>query len=387
MIKNVFRKGLVIGLIVLFLGASTVPLGLSRTNSIKFTTEKAAVSDQPCESTDVVTVTDASGSTANDGHIVLIGVGDRSCVPSIVRSGDIAFCDIRPLLGELVPGYANDHVLMYAGNNRFIEATPIFPWIYKGSKGWDLCKLGVLNTSIFFLNLWATNIIYGKVNNSNESQRDVAVNWAESQRGHPYQYIFNPPWPFHKHSWWSCPNTNGTTYNPDTGTYFKEEYYDYWYCTELIWAAYKHCDGNSGIDIGAIWHYDKKDDSWHWWIGAGELLNNVDQIHLYTDGDFGNPGTSEPLVESYQVDVGITNVTLHGKLIDDGDERCHCYVTLIGEGDRYRGFYNSESIETFSHSFGGLEPGTTYQWYAWAYNSLGKVVGETKNFTTLPSSI
>jgi len=200
--EGLFRKGLVIGLIVLFLGASTLPLGVSRTNSIKFTTEKAAVSDQPCESTDIVTVTDASGSTANDGHIVLIGVGDRSCVPSIVKRGDIAFCDNKPWTsGWRNPGYADDHALMYAGNNRFIEATAIFPWIYNGSKGWDLCKLGVLNTSICFLKLWATNIIYGQVINASESQRDAAVKWAESQRGHPDQYGFNPPWPLHKHEW------------------------------------------------------------------------------------------------------------------------------------------------------------------------------------------
>ena len=383
--KNIVKKGIVFGIIILFVGMNIIPLTGGLIDEDKISTD--------CTKEEYFVSTKDIDSTALTNSIfnrIFSKIFTLKClsVPNVVQRGDIAFCQNRPLtrlqrlISKLTHGYA-EHALIYAGNNRFIESSAYIPWFYNGSKGWDLCKLGVSNTSIFFLNLWAKNIIYGKVINASSSQKNAAVKWAENQTRHPYQFCFDPPWPFHKHSWWGCPNTNGTTYNPDTGTYFKEEYYDYWYCTELIWAAYKHCDGNSGIDIGAIWHYDKKDDSWHWWIGAGELLNNVDQIHLYTDGDFGNPGTSEPLVESYQVDVGITNVTLHGKLIDDGDERCHCYVTLIGEGDRYRGFYNSESIETFSHSFGGLEPGTTYQWYAWAYNSLGKVVGEIKNFTIL----
>jgi len=393
MIKNVFWKSLVIGLIALLLLASTVIFVVPRTSNIKITMEKAAVSDHPCESTDLVKVKDDSGSTANKDNIGLTGLTGLFHVPSVVERGDIAFCQNRPLsrtqrlISKLTHGYA-EHALIYVGNNRFIESSAYIPWIFKGSMGLDLCKLGVLNTSIFLLNLWAKNIIYGKVKNASPSQKKAAVMWAENQTKspHPYQFCFEPPGIYHKHSWWGCPNPNGTTYNPDTGTYFKEVYPDYWYCTEVIWAAYMHCNGESGLDLGAEWTYDKKDDSWHWWIGTDQMLSNVDQIYLYTDGEYGYPGTSEPLVESYQVDVGIDNVTIHGKLIDDGDERCHCYVTLISKGDKYCGFYNSGSIDTFSRLFKDLEPDTTYQWYAWAYNSLGKDVGEIKSFTTLPSS-
>ena len=56
----------------------------------------------------------------------------------------------------------------------------------------------------------------------------------------------------------------------------------------------------------------------------------MDQIYLYTDGELtGKPGTNEPVVESDYVEVGITNATLHGKLVDDGGERCHCYVIFV----------------------------------------------------------
>ena len=307
-------------------------------------------------------------------------------VPSIVKRGDIAFCDIGPhLSGQKIKGFSNDHALIYAGNNRFIEATAIIPWIYKGSKGWDLCKLGVLNTSFFFLKLWATNIIFGTVRNANESQRENVISWAETQMRLPYQFGFPQSWPFKKHQWWACPNPNGTTYNPDTGEYFLEEYPDYWYCTEIIWAAYKHCNGDSGLDIGSKWEYDKNDDSWHWCSMPDYWLDDYEQIYLYTDGDFGNPGTAKPLIESYDVEVGTTSATLHGKLLDDGGERCHCYFYLIGEGNIYCRFVDRSSSETFSEEIKHLTPGTTYHWYAWAYNSFGEAYGETKSFTTLES--
>jgi hypothetical protein len=224
------------------------------------------------------------------------------------------------------------------------------------------------------------------VNNSTESQRDAAVNWAESQLGHPYQFGFKPPWPFHKHKWWACPNTNGSTFNPDTGAYFKEEYYDYWFCSELIWGAYKHCNGDSGIDFNAQWAHDKNDDSWHWYIGPDDICNDVDQIYLYTDKELtGIEGTNKPVVESDHIILDELNfsVTLHGKLVDNGGERCHCYLTIIGEGNKYCGFYESDSLDRFCYSFYGLKAGVTYQWYAWAYNSLGKTLGEKKYFTIL----
>ena len=371
---------MVLAIICLFVGMNITPLTGNLITQKNVSTEynKKDISNKNRTST---TLTRYIGSERSSKLLMSRWLG----VPPMVQRGDIAFCDVKPWLPfHKDPGYADDHVLMYAGNNRFIESTAIIPWIYNGSKGCDLCKLGVINTSIVFLKLWATNIIYGRVNNSNESQRDAAVSWAESQLCHPYQFGFKPPWPFHKHTWWCCPNTNGTTYNPDTGTYFKEEYYDYWICGELIWGAYKHCNGDSGIDLNAQWAYDKNDDSWHWNIGPHDICDDVDQIYLYTDKELtGIAGTNKPVVEADHVILDELNysVTLHGKLIDDGGERCHCYVTIIGEGNKYCGFYKSDSLDTFCYLFYGLKARVTYQWYAWAYNSIGKTLGEMKNFT------
>ena len=382
--KNIVKKGSVFGIILLFVGMNIIPLTGGLIDEDKISTD--------CTKEEYFVSTKDIDSTALTNSIfnrIFSKIFTLKClsVPKVVQRGDIAFCDVRPSLPfHKMPGYADDHALMYIGNNRFIESTALIPWYYNGSKGWDLCKLGVLKTGFIYLNLWATNIIYGTVINATESQRDAAIKWANEQKKHPYQFGYKPNWPFHKHQWWGCPNTNGTTYNPDTGKYFKEEYYDYWYCTELIWGAYKHCNGDSGIDLNAQWEYDKNDDSWHWYIGPDDICDDVDQIYLYTDKDItGIEGTSKPVVESDHIVIDKLNysVTLHGKLIDNGGERCHCYVTIIGEGNKYCGFYKNDSLDTFYYSFDGLKAGVTYKWYAWAYNSLGKGVGETKNFTIL----
>jgi hypothetical protein len=304
-----------------------------------------------------------------------------------VKRGDFACCEHRSFyIGYRNPGCCphNDHILIYYGDNKFLEATAIFPFLYKGSNGWDICKLGVLKTSFLFLNLWATNIVFGTVRNATEGQRDNAVKWAEKQLGQPYQYTRYVNWPFSEHKWWACSNRNGTMYNPDTGEYFQEKFPDYFYCTELVWAAYKHCNGDTGLDLAEKWELDIKDNSWHWCSTPDYWLSDYENIYLYTDGDYGYPGDKEPIVESYNVDVGKNNATLFGKLIDDGNERCHCFITLIGVENRYCGFYTGKSTDTFKMIFKHLEPDTTYQWYAWSYNSFGEVYGETKSFTTLP---
>ena len=383
--KNIFMKKFFIGILVLFVVINLSPLSVSLIKEDMFSTdysEKKYLGIAEDETS--ISITSYVDSKTSDKIIK----SNWFCVPSIIKKGDIAFCDHnRPLL----PGYrndnnfANDHVLIYLGNNRFIESTAIFPCFYKGSEGWDLCKLGVRKSSFCLLNFWATNITFGTVRNVSESQRDNAVEWAKTQIRHPYQFASIPTWPYHMHSWWCCPNPNGTTYNPDTGEYFIEVYPDYWICAELLWAAYNHCNGDSGIDICAKWEYDKNDDSWHWITMPDYWLNDYEQIYLYTDGYYGNPGTGKPLVESFDVNVSLDSVTIYGKLLDDGNERCHCYIYLIGEGNRYCGFFNNNSIETFSKIIKHLTPGTTYQWYAWAYNSFGEVYGETKSFTTLPS--
>jgi len=56
--------------------------------------------------------------------------------------------------------------------------------------------------------------------------------------------------------------------------------------------------------------------------------------------------------------------------------------SVIGEGTHYCGEYSSGA--TFHSTFTGLQPETTYYYYASAENSAGSSQGETRSFTTAP---
>jgi len=152
-------------------------------------------------------------------------------VPEYLEIGDLIFCDLdmdfiknAESLGMDFPyiftqqGVSNDHIAMYIGNNKFIEASP---YHYNPKDG----KLyGVVVSHIGLIKLWGKNIIYARINASKE-QKENAVNWAVAQIGQPYQsdYI----------------NKNSNPYDES------DKYSDEWYCTEIIWAAYK----NQGISL------------------------------------------------------------------------------------------------------------------------------------------
>jgi hypothetical protein len=153
-------------------------------------------------------------------------------VPSYLEIGDLLFCDIDqdfinfiqsigfkiPYV-YIVPGMFNDHVAMYIGNDMFIEAITY----HSNSENGKL--YGVVTSSIGLIKLWSKNIKYAKIVDASVEQKQKAVEWALTQLGQPYQskYI----------------NKN---YNPYDN---KDLYSNEWYCTELIWAAYK----NQGIDL------------------------------------------------------------------------------------------------------------------------------------------
>ncbi|RLF53355.1 MAG: hypothetical protein DRN24_01235 [Thermoplasmata archaeon] len=112
-------------------------------------------------------------------------------IPFDLNVGDLLFCDVKPdiksiadnyrLLPQItsLPGYADDHVAMYIGDNKFIEATP---YLYRPLKNeW----LGVIITPYWFLKLWATNITFAYVD-TDQKTRNAAVEWAKTQIGRPY---------------------------------------------------------------------------------------------------------------------------------------------------------------------------------------------------------
>lgn len=107
-----------------------------------------------------------------------------------LKKGDLVFCDVKPIISQTAnnngnnriysaKGYSNDHVLMYIGNNRFIESCPYF---YNPLKSdW----IGVVITPLIVLKVWATNFTYGRVATTQEIKND-AIRWAKTQRGTPY---------------------------------------------------------------------------------------------------------------------------------------------------------------------------------------------------------
>ena len=157
-------------------------------------------------------------------------------VPDYVRLGDLYFCDVK--IRDNEPGW--DHVGIYIGNNEFIEAVPGGVWITNLSK----------------IETWATDITYGAVITSNETQRQNAIAFAESQLGKPYDPCKNfLIW------WYDRPKDS----SPDA---------EAWYCSELVWAAYY----NQGIDI------DKSGDRPPH-VSPTEISSD-DNVEMYTSHKF-----------------------------------------------------------------------------------------------------
>lgn len=134
MINNMFRKGIVLGMIVLFVGAS-IPL---------------------------------QGATINPKNIKNVQIHE-SLVPPYVKAGDIVFFELYNY-SCFHPGW--DHVGLYVGNNEFIHASAYLNSVAKQ------------NISIF--EKLDMEIVYGKVITSNETQRTNAIIFAEGQIGKPF---------------------------------------------------------------------------------------------------------------------------------------------------------------------------------------------------------
>jgi len=186
-------------------------------------------------------------------------------VPDQIEVGDLLFMDIKPfwckifpqMAAESNPGRANDHVVMYIGNNTFIESNDYSGWFF-----WK--KDGVQETHILLFALWATNLTIGKVNGADYNVRQKAVSFAINQTGCRYQWA----WPKMSNymSWHSNPNLTNTS-NPFYEKYYypEDQYVNFWTCAELVWAAYLHQEIQlDGLNLSG-------DDGEHYWVGNDSL--------------------------------------------------------------------------------------------------------------------
>ena len=138
--------------------------------------------------------------------------GNHLCeVPAYIQSGDILLMDCRDDSGIqqrwFIPGLHNDHAVMYIGNNSFVSAS--------GKKGVHITNYTTLQ-SVY------TNFAFANVTSANLSQKQRAVDFALNRLGAIYQNFFWPPWFGRKIA-------NPYRIHPTANM---------WYCMELPWAAY-----------------------------------------------------------------------------------------------------------------------------------------------------
>ena len=141
-------------------------------------------------------------------------------VPPYLEIGDILFCEWEYYNAD--PGW--DHVAIYIGDNRFIEATAA------GDGSVRVIELD-------WLTRYTKAICYGQVHTATMPQRLAAVAFAQSQLGKPYQYL-----DFSKLMMNRSKNPSPTS--------------KAWYCTELVWAAYYHQKIN--LDLKGVYPVDLK---------------------------------------------------------------------------------------------------------------------------------
>ena len=223
----------------------------------------------------------SSTSASNNTHSVLAYSTNLSM--RALKKGDLVFCDVKPIISRIstnigkgrlqsTGGYSDDHVLMYIGNNKFIESCPYF---YNPLKSdW----IGVIITPLIILKTWATNFTYGRVDTTQENKND-AISWAKTQLGKPYG----------------------------------EEGY---YCAELISKAYN----DTGINITYTdWHGDTN-------IAWGpEQLKNADIVKMLS------PNIA-PTAKIHLEDINDFYVYLNGYNSEDLDGGIREFLWNMGDG-------------------------------------------------------
>ena len=207
--------------------------------------------------------------TSNGGDVsptVKIGMLDpllfeQTPFPSNLEKGDILSFDIKQEIADLLnlrqfPGFSNDHVVMYigsvAGVQLFIESNDYsvfhFPWS-------PLNGVQITPWCIFSLYADEDTFLIGKVHVATEQQKLKAIGFSFSRLFDQYQWGSPDYDPYH--SWHANPDITDHT-NPfyEKYQYPDDPYIDYWYCYELIWAAYLHqeieIDGDPTLEYDDI---------------------------------------------------------------------------------------------------------------------------------------
>ncbi len=179
-----------------------------------------------------------AGFLVNATNVKAISSGDgtNSLSPLYAKPGDIILTK-GSIFDLLVPGYWT-HAEMYIGYQyRYDPARGYWHWDYYVVHS---NKQGV-HYSTWADAVWSADEAAIIRVATSDYYRSLAVSFAESKVGYPYDY------------WWLSKQVLGSSY----------------YCSELVWAAYKYY----GIDIDA-------NPGWSW-----TYANGVAPQELYDDGD------------------------------------------------------------------------------------------------------
>lgn len=149
-------------------------------------------------------------------------------LPKDFQIGDLIFIESIPHFSNVCRSY--DHVAMYIGENKFIEANDYskIPPPLGGT-------IGVQITPLWKYKLWTSYCSFGRVKNISDEQRQAAVDWAMEQLGDD-----NFQTGYATGDWWANPNPKDST----------DPHAQQWYCAELPWAAYYNTSqGEINLDV------------------------------------------------------------------------------------------------------------------------------------------
>ncbi|GAI68881.1 unnamed protein product [marine sediment metagenome] len=121
------------------------------------------------------------------------------------------------------------------------------------------------------------------------------------------------------------------------------------------------------------------------WTICGGVNNDYPCLLGVTPSCVLAPVVTPTVTTNPATDILRTFATPNGTLDDDGGEACDCGFEW-GETDAYGNTTPTQSRttgQTFSQTIGGLLPGTTYHFKAFATNSAGTSYGADRTFTTL----
>ena len=192
----------------------------------------------------------------------------KFCKTSNLNPGDIVFCEIRTLW-KMIGGHdvkkGFDHVALYMGkghvlSGKFIEDNIFGKHYVLEATFYPFPK--VRYTRLSLLKIYS-HVYFGRVIEANETVRNKALDFAQSQLGCSYQNFGlmpkkdNPCFPW-DYTVWDENNPcykfrKHANFNPDDPD---DPLSDWYYCADLVWASYY----NAGIDLDPKYPEDLNHD-------------------------------------------------------------------------------------------------------------------------------